>query len=296
MAMTKMRYFSIKRDVLIDNLGYTWTWKVNKTDSSVTFKKITSIENIRDAGATDSKIIFVTNSGELWTMDTSNYYGDSLPIRMKGVKGVSRIFTSSQYFIVLKFDGTVYSYGSNHKGCLGVGNSKEVSNKLYKIKNISKIKTVLSKCDYSLAIDSDGIVWSWGCFLYKIEYTPIQLSKIDDIVDFTRGGDIYGDYLLDFGIKRNGTVINSVDSSYFTLFENLTDVLSIYHGGAYSIVLKKNGTLWRWNFDTITKINVNGVVISLDTDRDNEYFLAATMDMKIYLIIDGKEVKEITIS
>ncbi len=85
----------------------------------------------------------------------------------------------------LKSDGTVWAWGSNQRGQLGIGNY-ETQNKPTKI-DISDVKQISAGHYFVVALKNDGTVWYWGNPYYakKMGLTatavPKQLTAISNV-------------------------------------------------------------------------------------------------------------------
>lgn len=74
---------------------------------------------------------------------------------------VQHIYTQGNSSFALTKDATVYSWGDNFAGQLGTGDtSGSLSPKL--IKNLLRITEVAPGYTFTLALDTDGVVWKWG--------------------------------------------------------------------------------------------------------------------------------------
>ena len=63
--------------------------------------------------------------------------------------------------ITLSDDGTVYSFGSNEGGALGLGHNKSVSLPT-PIPNLPKINVISCGWYFSVCVDCEGFIWSFG--------------------------------------------------------------------------------------------------------------------------------------
>ena len=63
--------------------------------------------------------------------------------------------------ITLSNDGTLHSFGHNHKGQLGLGHNNDVSLPT-PIPNLPKINTVSCGGDFTVCVDYEGFIWSFG--------------------------------------------------------------------------------------------------------------------------------------
>jgi alpha-tubulin suppressor-like RCC1 family protein len=114
--------------------------------------------------------------------------------------------------LVIKTDGTLWSWGSNTYGQLGLGNTTGYSSP----KQVGLLTTWLqvSSSYTGYGIKTDGTLWSWG-------------------------RNNYGQ--LGFG--------NTTDYSSPKQVGSLTTWLNVAAGGYHALVVKTNGTLWSWGYN-----------------------------------------------
>lgn len=77
------------------------------------------------------------------------------------------IDVGKNHFVVLKNDGSVWSWGDHTYGQLGVRNSQISTNHPSAIRRddgsrLDRIKAIAAGGDHTVALDSDGFVWTWG--------------------------------------------------------------------------------------------------------------------------------------
>ncbi|WP_248924746.1 RCC1 domain-containing protein [Paenibacillus hamazuiensis] len=116
--------------------------------------------------------------------------------------------------VVLKSDGTVWSWGGNQSGQLGEG-SRNAGVFPVKAQNLCDVVAVAAGADHTVALKSDGTVWSWGSNLYG------QL-----------GGGTYE--------TRNAPRLAPMRVS------DLSDVVAVAAGSYHTVALKNDGTVWTW--------------------------------------------------
>ena len=67
----------------------------------------------------------------------------------------------SEHTMTLSDDGTVYSFGGNGKGALGLGHNNDVSLPT-PIPNLPKINMISCGLDFTVCVDYEGFIWSFG--------------------------------------------------------------------------------------------------------------------------------------
>jgi alpha-tubulin suppressor-like RCC1 family protein len=108
---------------------------------------------------------------------------------------------------------------------------------------------IASGYDHSVAVASDGTVWSWGSnsFLQlgdgapPVFAAPIQISGLSDVVA------VSADDAHSLALKKDGTVWtwgNKLRGQPVKI-RDLTGVVAIVAGGP-DLALKRDGTVWAW--------------------------------------------------
>ncbi|TLZ71770.1 MAG: RCC1 repeat-containing protein, partial [Methanobacteriota archaeon] len=147
------------------------------------------------------------------TFTTSN-----TPVEVSGLTGVTAIAAGgafNHHSLALKSDGTVWAWGANSAGQLGNG-SFTGSNTPVQTSGINGVTAIAGGQLHSLALKSDGTVWAWGFNLDG------QLGNGTNTTTYPYG--------LDTPVQVLG----------------LTGVIAIAGGGAHSLALKSDGTVWAW--------------------------------------------------
>jgi alpha-tubulin suppressor-like RCC1 family protein len=143
---------------------------------------------------------------------SSGWRHNALPLA--GVPGMVSASAANNQIVLLKSDGTVWTWGS--AGTLGDGtyNSRYVPGI---VPNLTGIISAKAGIGHTLALRSDGTVVAWG--------------------------DNYN------GALGNGLMGDAYDSPVPVAVSNLTNVKQIAAGTVSSLALKADGTVWRWGYD-----------------------------------------------
>ncbi|WP_068468395.1 PKD-like domain-containing protein [Candidatus Protochlamydia phocaeensis] len=137
---------------------------------------------------------------------------------------VIAIAGGGDHSLTLKSDGTVWACGLNGYGQLGNGTNTDSTLPL-QVGGGTPFTDVVSIAGggfHSLALKSDGTVWAWG---------------------LNNGGQL-----------GNGTNANSNLPLQVGGGTPFTDVVSIAGGGAHSLALKSDGTVWAWGINNFGQL------------------------------------------
>jgi alpha-tubulin suppressor-like RCC1 family protein len=182
--------------------------------------------------------------------------------------------------IVLKSDGTVWTWGANFEGKLGIGETNTVRAlvpvEVHGAGNVSYLNSVVSIMGgetHNMAVKADGTLWSWGYnFVGELgdgttndAAVPIQvgLGSTPPLTHVTKlggrtyfslavksDGTIWGWGMNSSGQMGNGTtgpnVLTPVMVSNSQPGGAVNNPLQVSCGYTYGLALLTNGTVWTW--------------------------------------------------
>lgn len=138
-----------------------------------------------------------------------------LPAAAAGLTDLVAVSAGSGHSVVLKKDGTVWTWGYNGEGQLG---TRAAADSRFptpaQVGSLSAIKAVVAGDRHCLAVEEDGTVWAWG-------------------------NNWHGQ--LGDGTKNHSSAAREV--------RGLADVTAIAAGMGHSLALKKDGTVWAWGYN-----------------------------------------------
>jgi alpha-tubulin suppressor-like RCC1 family protein len=216
--------------------GTLWVWGKNSSGqigngTNVTQKlplKISFPMAVTDMAAGKTYSAALLQDGTVWTWG-SNDYGQlgngttvksMVPVKVGSLSNVVKIAAGRRYVMALKADGTVWSWGENSSGQLGAGNPSVVGSfKMFPIPVTglgNNVIEIAAAGDHSLALKTDGRVWSWG---------------------FNNSGQL-----------GNGTTVKGYVPAAVMLPAG--SFVGIQGGSTHSLALKSDGTMWTWGSNT----------------------------------------------
>jgi len=148
--------------------------------------------------------------------------------------------------VELRSDGTVWTWGDNSFSQLGLGSSftATFSSVAREVSGLSGITAVAAGEDHTLALKSDGTVWSWGTNDYG------QLGN-NSAADSTSPVQV---------VYLSGTSQTSV---------NLTGIVAIAAGTEFSLALDSSGVVWAWGRNDNGQLGATSITTSKQTTAYN---------------------------
>ncbi len=161
----------------------------------------------------------------------------SVPAPVVGLSDVLGLAAGETHSLVVKRDGTVWSWGQNQSGQRGNSLTNTGRATPAAVSGLEHVIRIAAGRNHSLALKSDGTVWSWGENSdlqlstgppYR-SAIPIQISGLTNIINMAAGADqtftVAADGSL-FGWGRNGFgQLGSQDIDYQTTPTLVTDFL-----------------------------------------------------------------------
>ncbi|MCX6379984.1 MAG: Ig-like domain repeat protein, partial [Armatimonadetes bacterium] len=281
--------------------GTVWAWGWNPSgqlgDGTIVDKNspvqavgLTGVTQIAGGGYHS---LALKSDGTVWAW--GNNYGGQLgngtntdsptPIQVSGLSGVTQIAGGGLYSLALKSDGTVWAWGGNSAGQLGDGTTVDSTTPI-QVAGLTGVIQVAGGGGHSLALKPDGTVWAWGFNLYgqlgdgtKVEkHSPVQVSGLAGVVQVSAGnghslalksdGTVWA-----WGRNRDGEIGDGTGGKNDAFNKStpvqvlaLSDVAHISGGGAHSLAIKTDGTVWGWGAASSGQLgNGNGTPLYTNT-------------------------------
>jgi len=198
------------------------------------------------------------NNGQLGLGNTTNYSSPKQVGSLTNWSSVSSLSNNST--VAIKSNGTLWSWGRNATGHLGLGNTTDYSSPK-QVGALTNWLSVSGGLNSALAVKTDGTLWAWGSNgsgqLGVGDITnrssPAQVGALTGWSSVSIG------YLHTAAIKTDGTLWmwginsygrlglgNTTDYSSPKQVGSLTTWLRAVASNYHTAAIKNDGTLWAW--------------------------------------------------
>ena len=232
-------------------------------------------------------------SGQLWAMGYNEYgncaqntnhntiWGYSSPVQIPGNNWAVVRGSRKYHTVATKTDGTLWSWGYNSRGQLGIGIEGTPAARSSPVQVLGGGTTwgitddkLTAGSELTLAIKTDGTLWTWGINnggqlgdnSNTDRSSPVQVGSDTTWSKLSRGGGGMGQ----FGIKTDGTLwgwgwndqgqlgINDRTSRSSPTQVPGTTWTHVRHGGnSCNFGFKTDGTLWAWGYPVAGQLGLN---------------------------------------
>jgi|GEM_PF-959907 len=263
-------------------LGVTTTQTCGSTPCSESPIPVTGASGVIAVAGGANHSVALTTSGNVYAwgandkgqVGASNSTCNSLPCQttpaqVTGLSGITVIAAGDNFSLALKSDGTVWAWGDNSLGQLGIGNTNP-ANGAVQVPGLSGVTSIAAGANHALVVKSDGTVWAWGsngsnqlgvttsqtCGTTACSMSPIQVTGLGGMTAAAAGAN----HSLTLVTPPGGTAAYQYDQLY-----RLTNVTAPGRSASYAYdplgnrtALKQRGTTTTYTYDTADRLTSSG--------------------------------------
>jgi len=228
---------------------------------------------IRDGGA-----IFTwgrNNNGQLGIGTTGGQQNSPQQVGLD--RNWQTISAGNSHNLAIKTTGTLWAWGRNGDGQIGIGSNASMFNSPQQIGTATNWSKISAGDEYCIALKTDGTLWTWGDNTYGQlgdnsivdKNTPVQIGTATDWVQIAAGTD------HTLALKSNGTLWawgrNNVGQFGTALptsslvpiqIGSDTNWSKIVAGREHSIGIKTDNSYWVWGANTNGQFGNNSTTSS----------------------------------
>ena len=221
----------------IKNDGTMWTWGYNNVGALGTGNTTSYSSPVQIGALTTWSVNLacgqaaasaIKTDGTLWTwgyaaqgqLGHGNTTSISSPVQVGALTTWSKVAmgNSAYHTVAIKTDGTLWTWGMNYQGALGLGNTTYYSSPM-QVGALTTWSTMAAGYNCTSAIKTDGTLWAWG-------------------------------------LNNNGQLGTGNTTAYSSPVQvgALTTWLSVVSGGYQMLALKTDGTIWGWGYNGVGQL------------------------------------------
>ena len=274
---------TLRSTLVVKTNGTLWGWGENgygelglgNTTSYSSPKQIGSLSNWATVSSgTYYSVGAIKTDGSLWTwgrnqngvlgIGETGPVGRSSPVQVGSLYNWSSVSASTYHMAAVKTDGTLWTWGKNQYGRLGLGNTTYYSSP----KQVGALTNWLSVSAggyHNAAIKTDGTIWAWGSGDQGSlgQGNTTDRSSPTQVGSLTNWSSVSCGYLNTSAVKTDGTIWSWGYNEYgklglgnITSYSSpkqvglLTNWLSVSAGYRQVTSIKTDGTLWIWGWNS----------------------------------------------
>jgi len=207
--------------------GTLWTWGYNTTgqlgDETTTHRSSpvqtkAAGTNWLDVACGLYHVVAIKTDGTLWGWgrNLNGELGDdtrtnkSSPVQTKALgTNWKQVSCGSDHTMAIKYDGTLWGWGSNTNGRLGDNTTTSKSSPVQVVGSSTNWKQVSCGQTHTAAVKTDGTLWCWGdnnVGQLGDNSTTHRSSPVQTVTSGTNWNSVSGGYRMTSAIKTDGTL------------------------------------------------------------------------------------------
>ncbi|MCW5983296.1 MAG: choice-of-anchor D domain-containing protein [Bryobacteraceae bacterium] len=200
-------------------------------------------------------------SGQLGDGAGGHYVYSVTPVKVLSLTGIVAIAAGDRHSLALKSNGSVWAWGDNYHGQLGIGGNSNSATPVALAK-IAGVVKIAAGASFSVALKSNGEVWTWGANEYGQLGNGSAIDSNVPVAVLTGAFSIGVGYHHAMALKATG-VAWAWGSNWAGQLGNgralfipepvvpigITKAVAVGAGKYCSAAVTSDGTVWAWGFD-----------------------------------------------
>lgn len=299
----------------LDSYGYVWAWGKNDlgqlgdttTSNRNTPVRVSRLNGVVQIAAGKNFALAVKNDGSVWAWgsnakgqlglevsDSAKFRATPVQVSGTGFEKLQKVAAGSDFCLALKVDGSVWAWGANDNGQLGLGNTVASIQPQRVALPAEAIITEIAARNHALALQNNGTVWAWGKndMGQLGDDTTTQRTAPVQVVDISEVKSIAVGTTWSLALRSDGSVWTWGDNEKGQLLDKtktqrhfpvkaqgLADIVALVAGPAFAVVGKYVGDILAWG------ANSGGQLGSGDIKDNYTAAAAVKIDAKTALIL-----------
>jgi len=262
--------------------------KLIDTPAPIDFQPLSRPATMPTVLAGEGHTVALRSDGTVWSWGDNGYgqlgrgtvdKGSPIPTQVGNLSDIVAIaaeggasFLKTGHTVALKSDGTVWTWGNNENGQLGLGTTDKGSSVPVQVPGLSDVVAIAAGSLHTLALKSNGTVWAWGYNYYGqlgngtkgSSSVPVQVTGLNAVTS------ISAQYLQSVAVRSDGTVW-TWGSNFFGYLgydtkggsnptpkqvPKLKGIVSVKQGHLFTVALAGNGTVWTWGSNLFGSLGI----------------------------------------
>jgi len=280
---------------LLDATPELWTWgsngsgRLGTNDTSRRTTPVTTLAgglNWKQVSAGGIQTAAIKTDGSLWIWGNNDYgqlgindtFSRTTPVTtISGGVNWRHVVCGYYHLTAIKTDGTLWTWGRNDFGQLGVNDSLNRTTPVTTFIGGTTWKQVSAGSYHISAIKTDGTLWTWGRNTSAHLGINDTINRSTPVTTFAGGTDwkqVSCGGFYNAAIKSDGTLwswgsnssgqlgVNDAlrRSTPSTTFVGGTDWTVVSCGYSHTLSIKSNGTLWTWGYNLDGQLGINNAI------------------------------------
>lgn len=191
------------------------------------------------------------------------------PVQVFGLTSVKSLGGRGYHTLALETNGTVWAWGRNEYGELGIGAAYNSGNNGFgqgtnlpvQVIGLTNPASLSAGGFFSLALMSNGTVMAWGENNYgqcgngatNNCLTPVQVTGLTNVAAISGGWEftmalLSNGTVMAWGLNGNGELGDGTTNNRSAPVQvtGLSNIVSVWAGDQNSMALRADGTVWKW--------------------------------------------------